>query len=117
MQAVVKAAGLDLSHVVFVNPYLTSEIPTHVMNERYARRFEFGNTPARATIEVSSLPGGAHLKLDLILAKENMVQTILSKILKENFKGIAPLLLQDYALTWNGSSKKFKVEFLEQQDH
>jgi enamine deaminase RidA (YjgF/YER057c/UK114 family) len=62
MQAVVKAAGLELSHVVFVNPYLTSEIPTRVMNERYARRFEFGNTPARATIEVSSLPGGAHIE-------------------------------------------------------
>ncbi|HMH06462.1 MAG TPA: RidA family protein, partial [Terriglobales bacterium] len=31
-------------------------------NQRYARRFEFGNTPARATIEVSSLPGGAHIE-------------------------------------------------------
>jgi len=27
-----------------------------IMNEHYAHRFEFGNTPARATIEVSSLP-------------------------------------------------------------
>jgi len=62
MTAVVKAAGLEMSHVVFVNPYLTSEIPTRVMNERYARRFEFGNTPARATIEVSSLPGGARIE-------------------------------------------------------
>jgi enamine deaminase RidA (YjgF/YER057c/UK114 family) len=62
MQAVVKAAGLEMGHVVFVNPYLTSEIPTRVMNERYARRFEFGNTPARATIEVSSLPGGARIE-------------------------------------------------------
>ena len=62
LQAVVKAAGLELSNMVFVNPYLTSEIPMRVMNERYARRFEFGNTPARATIEVSSLPGGAHIE-------------------------------------------------------
>jgi reactive intermediate/imine deaminase len=62
VQAVVKASGLELSHVVFVNPYLTAEIPMRVMNERYARRFEFGNTPARATIEVSSLPGGAHIE-------------------------------------------------------
>ena len=61
-QAVVKAAGLDLTHMVFVNPYLTAEIPMHTMNERYARRFEFGNTPARATIQVSSLPGGAHIE-------------------------------------------------------
>jgi enamine deaminase RidA (YjgF/YER057c/UK114 family) len=62
MQAVVKAAGLEMSNVVFVNPYLTSAIPMRVMNERYAKRFEFGNTPARATIEVSSLPGGAHIE-------------------------------------------------------
>ncbi len=62
MQAVVEAAGLELRHVVFVNPYLTSEIQTRVMNERYARRFELGNTPARATIRVSSLPGGAHIE-------------------------------------------------------
>jgi reactive intermediate/imine deaminase len=62
MQAVVKAAGLELSHVVFVNPYLTSDIPSRVMNEHYARRFEFGNTPARATIEVASLPGGVHIE-------------------------------------------------------
>jgi 2-iminobutanoate/2-iminopropanoate deaminase len=32
------------------------------MNERYARRFEFGNTPGRATIQVSSLPNGAHIE-------------------------------------------------------
>jgi 2-iminobutanoate/2-iminopropanoate deaminase len=62
MQAVVKAAGLEMSHVVFVNPYLTSDIPSRVMNERYAKRFEFGNTPGRATIEVSSLPRGARIE-------------------------------------------------------
>jgi enamine deaminase RidA (YjgF/YER057c/UK114 family) len=62
MQDVLKAVGLDFANMVFVNPYLTSEIPHRVMNQRYAARFEFGNTPARATIEVSSLPGGAHIE-------------------------------------------------------
>lgn len=62
VEAVLKTAGLDLKNLVFVNPYLTKDIPTRVMNERYARRFEFGNTPARATIEGSSLPGGAHIE-------------------------------------------------------
>lgn len=62
MESVLKAAGLDFRNMVFVNPYLTAEISMRVMNERYARRFEFGNTPARATIEVSSLPGGAHIE-------------------------------------------------------
>ena len=62
MEDVLKAAGLDLKNMVFVNPYLTTDIPSRVMNEHYAHRFEFGNTPARATIEVSSLPGGAHIE-------------------------------------------------------
>jgi reactive intermediate/imine deaminase len=57
-RAVTEAAGLSLAHVVFVNPYLTSSIPSGIMNERYAQRFEFGNTPARATISVSALPEG-----------------------------------------------------------
>jgi len=62
MQAVLKAAGLEFANMVFVNPYLTSDIPHRIMNEHYARRFEFGNTPARATIEVSALPGAAHIE-------------------------------------------------------
>jgi len=62
MKAVAEAAGLDLSHLVFVNPYLTAKLPMRIMNEHYARRFEFGNTPARATIEVTSLPHGAQIE-------------------------------------------------------
>jgi enamine deaminase RidA (YjgF/YER057c/UK114 family) len=61
LKTVAEAAGLTLSNMVFVNPYLTSSIPMRIMNEHYARRFEFGNTPGRATIEVSSLPEGARI--------------------------------------------------------
>jgi 2-iminobutanoate/2-iminopropanoate deaminase len=60
--AVLDAAGLSMRHLVFVNPYLTEAIPLEAMNERYARRFEFGNTPARATIRVASLPGGSGIE-------------------------------------------------------
>jgi reactive intermediate/imine deaminase len=70
MTAVVKAAGLEMSNVVFVNPYLTSDIPGRVMNERYAKRFEFGNTPGRATIKVSSLPGGTHIEYTGIAVRD-----------------------------------------------
>ncbi len=62
MKAVAEAAGLDLAHMVFVNPYLTTQFPSRIMNQHYAQRFEFGNTPARATIEVSSLPHGAQIE-------------------------------------------------------
>ncbi|HEY2822989.1 MAG TPA: RidA family protein [Candidatus Acidoferrum sp.] len=61
LKAVNEAAGLTLANMVFVNPYLTDEIPHGVMNKLYAARFEFGNTPGRATIEASSLPEGAHI--------------------------------------------------------
>jgi enamine deaminase RidA (YjgF/YER057c/UK114 family) len=56
LKSVCEAANLTLANMVFVNPYLTAAIPAQVMNQRYARRFEFGNTPGRATIHVSSLP-------------------------------------------------------------
>jgi enamine deaminase RidA (YjgF/YER057c/UK114 family) len=62
LRQVLEIAGLSMQHLVFVNPYLTREIPLEVMNERYARRFELGNTPARATIWVESLPGGATIE-------------------------------------------------------
>ena len=62
MEATLKAAGMDFRHMVFVNPYLTGKIPAGVMNRLYAKRFEFGNTPARATIQVSGLPGGANIE-------------------------------------------------------
>jgi 2-iminobutanoate/2-iminopropanoate deaminase len=62
VKAVVEAAGLKLANMVFVNPYLTEKIPSKIMNEHYAQRFEFGNTPARATIEVSSLPHNTQIE-------------------------------------------------------
>ena len=61
MKSVAQAAGLSLANLVFVNPYLTGDFPMRVMNEEYAKRFEFGNTPARATIEVASLPEGSRI--------------------------------------------------------
>ncbi len=62
VQAVLEAAGLKMAHMIFVNPYLTKEVPMRTMNELYAKRFEFGNTPARATIQVSSLPEGGQIE-------------------------------------------------------
>lgn len=57
MKQILAAAGMDFRHVVFVNPYLTNDASDQ-MNAIYAKHFEFGNTPARATIRVTSLPGG-----------------------------------------------------------
>lgn len=59
LRDVLKAAGLDFRHLVFVNPYLMPAMPMEVMNRVYAKHFEFGNTPARATFRVAGLPYGA----------------------------------------------------------
>jgi len=61
MRRALASAGADLSHLVFVNPYLTDKMPMEAMNKVYAKHFEFGNTPARATIRVASLPHGANI--------------------------------------------------------
>ncbi|MFN0169998.1 MAG: RidA family protein [Bryobacteraceae bacterium] len=62
MRQTLKAAGMDFRHMVFINPYLTKEMPMEGMNKVYSKHFEFGNTPARATIFVNGLPGGANIE-------------------------------------------------------
>ena len=62
MGAILKAAGLDFRHLVFVNPYLTRQTPMNVMNQIYAKHFEYGNTPARATISVNHLPHDTNIE-------------------------------------------------------
>ena len=84
VKAVVEAAGLTMAHMVFVNPYLTDQIPSRVMNKLYAERFEFGNTPARATIHVASLPQGAQIEFTGVAARD------LSQRLAVRPKNMAP---------------------------
>jgi reactive intermediate/imine deaminase len=70
MAAVLKEAGMDFRHMVFVNPYLTDKMPAEAMNRVYAKQFEFGNTPARATIKVASLPGGASIEFTGVAVRD-----------------------------------------------
>jgi enamine deaminase RidA (YjgF/YER057c/UK114 family) len=70
MQSIVEAAGLKMANVVFVNPYLTAQVPAKTMNTGYAKRFEFGNTPARATIKVTSLPENAQIEFTGIAVRD-----------------------------------------------
>ena len=62
MREILAAAALDFRHVVFVNPYLAAAMPMEAMNRVYAKHFEFGNTPARATFRVAGLPQGAQVE-------------------------------------------------------
>lgn len=67
---VLAAAGMDFANVAFVNPYLTKIVPMRVMNHLYAERFEFGNTPGRATIEVSFLPHGGNIEFTGVAVRD-----------------------------------------------
>jgi reactive intermediate/imine deaminase len=69
-EALLRKAGASLGHMVFVNPYLTAAMPMGVMNRAYARRFLFGYTPARATIQVASLPEGASFELTGVAVRD-----------------------------------------------
>ncbi len=70
MGAVLKAAGLDHRNMVFVNPFLTNGVPYEPMNKVYATYFEFGNTPARATINVAALPGDARIEFTGVAVRD-----------------------------------------------
>ena len=69
VNAVLTTAGLSFKHVAFVNPYHTAAIPRRVLDKVYAKHFEFGNTPARATIEVAFLPHGAGFEFTAIAVR------------------------------------------------
>jgi enamine deaminase RidA (YjgF/YER057c/UK114 family) len=70
MGAVLKAGGLDDRNMVFVNPFLTDAIGYEAMNRVYAKHFEFGNTPARATINVAALPANASIDLTGVAVRD-----------------------------------------------
>jgi 2-iminobutanoate/2-iminopropanoate deaminase len=63
LEQTLRAAGATFANLVFVNPYLTDKLPMEVMNRLYAKHFQFGNTPARATIKVPGLPNSANFEL------------------------------------------------------
>lgn len=70
IKQILEAAGLDFRHLVFVNPYLTKSMPRRALDEVYAKYFEHGNTPARATIEVAFLPNGANIEFTGIAVRD-----------------------------------------------
>jgi reactive intermediate/imine deaminase len=83
MKQTLAAAGMDFRHVVFVNPYLSDKASPR-MNDIYAKHFEFGSTPARATIRVTSLPGGNTIEFT------GVAVTDLSKRLAVRPKNMSP---------------------------
>ncbi|MFI5119862.1 MAG: RidA family protein [Thermoanaerobaculia bacterium] len=65
LEAVLKAEGLGWSDVVKTTVYMTKADDFILMNAAYAKRMGDGR-PARTTVFVAGLPGGAPIEMDLI---------------------------------------------------
>jgi 2-iminobutanoate/2-iminopropanoate deaminase len=65
VSAVLQAAGSSLDKVVKVNAFLTDMSDFVDFNEAYGEFFS-GDTPARATIGVASLPLGARVEVECV---------------------------------------------------
>jgi 2-iminobutanoate/2-iminopropanoate deaminase len=64
---VAKAAGAELTDAVRVGIYVTDITTFKDVNEAYATYFD-SDPPARSTIGVASLPLGAEVEIDMVLA-------------------------------------------------
>ena len=65
LQAILKAAGTDFSHVLKATVYVTNLNNFSMLNTIYASYFG-DHKPARTTVEVPALPKGAAVEIDLI---------------------------------------------------
>lgn len=69
LKGVLEAAGSSLADVLKTTVFLTNLDDFAEMNSVYAKYFP-NLPPARSTIEVSKLPGGAHVEIEAIAAGE-----------------------------------------------
>jgi len=65
IEAVLKASGLTMNHVVRTTVFLVDLGEFAAMNEVYARHFP-KDPPARSTVQVAALPKGARIEIDAI---------------------------------------------------
>src|SRR5689334_8714427 len=68
VEAILKASGLSMNHVVKTTVYLIDLGEFGAMNEVYARYFPKDH-PARATVQVAALPKGARVEIDAIASR------------------------------------------------
>jgi 2-iminobutanoate/2-iminopropanoate deaminase len=68
LKAILRAAGLDFSHVVKTTIFLTDMHRFTEVNEVYGKYFE-GDFPARETVQVSALPKFVNVEISMIAVK------------------------------------------------
>ena len=68
VQAVLRAAGSDLSRVVKTTVFLADMADFTAMNEVYAKSFGT-HRPARTTVAAAGLPRGVRVEIDLVATR------------------------------------------------
>ena len=68
IEAVLKQANLNFSHIVKTTIFLTSMSDFGTVNEIYAQKFN-ANPPARSTVAVAALPKGVNVEIEVIAHK------------------------------------------------
>ena len=71
LQAVLKEAGLNFSHVVKASIFVKDMKQFKQINEVYATYFEEATAPARETVEVSNLPKFVNVEISLIAVRDS----------------------------------------------
>ena len=66
LQAVLEAAGSDLSQVVKTTVFLADMNDFAKMNEVYAKYFTGADLPSRSAVQVAALPKGALVEIEAI---------------------------------------------------
>jgi 2-iminobutanoate/2-iminopropanoate deaminase len=67
LEAIFKGAGCTLADVVKVTVFVTDLADFARLNDAMATRFG-DHRPARTTVQVAKLPGGAQLEMDMVAA-------------------------------------------------
>src|SRR5438034_95584 len=101
---VLRSAGLDYRHVVFCNPYLAPAVPRADLDIVYRQFFEFGNTPARATLDMNALPGGAPIALSAVAVADLERRRVVRPISRELSPTASPAVFAGDALYLSGFS-------------
>ena len=68
LESILKAAGMQLKHVVKTTVYMTDLTSFAEMNQVYESFFK-ENPPARTTVQVAALPKGSSVSLEAVVHK------------------------------------------------
>ena len=102
--AVLRPAGVDYRHVAFVNPYLAPKLPRGDLDTVYRQFFEFGNTPARATLDLAGIPGGEPIELSAVAVADLKERKVIRPISRELSPTASPAVFAGDALYFSGFS-------------